>query len=183
MPRLALQIDVDDKGTQKVTAFNKAVGESKKTIDSMGASARTGTTRISSFNAGLGEAVKQLIMFGSLKGVFIQMAAGLAIFTTIKNTFTGVIEKTKIQQFALAQLEAGLKSTGNAVGYTRDQLAKFAAGLQKTTTFGDEAIQGAQAILLTFTKIGHEAFPKATEAVLDLATAMGLVMLYPIVMQ
>ena len=36
----------------------------------------------------------------------------------------------------------------------------------------DEAIQNAQNMLLTFTNIGKNIFPQATQAVLDMATAM-----------
>jgi hypothetical protein len=49
----------------------------------------------------------------------------------------------------------------------------FAGDLQKVTTFGDEAIISSQALLLTFTQVGEEAFPRAQKSILDVATAMG----------
>lgn len=45
--------------------------------------------------------------------------------------------------------------------------------LQGLTIFDDEAIGGAQALLLTFTQIQGVNFDRATEAVTDLATVMG----------
>ena len=44
------------------------------------------------------------------------------------------------QANAIAQVEAGLRSTGNTAGYTSDQLQKMASDLQSKTIFGDEDI-------------------------------------------
>ena len=77
------------------------------------------------------------------------------------------------QEKAIAQVEAGLKSTGNTVGFTSEKLQKMAADLQKTTLFGDEEIlKGATAQLLTFTNITGEQFKKTQEVALDLATRL-----------
>lgn len=82
------------------------------------------------------------------------------------------IQNTVEAQNAIAQLNAVIKSTGGAAGFTTPQLAGMAANLQKVSTFSDEAIMGAQGLLLTFNKIRGETFKGATQAVLDLATAM-----------
>jgi hypothetical protein len=74
---------------------------------------------------------------------------------------------------AMAQLDAVLKSTGGAAGMTRDELTGLADSLQKVTTYDDEAIIGAEALMLTFTKVGKEVFPEAIGAVLDMSTALG----------
>ena len=77
------------------------------------------------------------------------------------------------QQKAIAQVEAGLKSTGNQVGKTSQELQKMAADLQKTTLFGDEEIlQGATAQLLTFTNIAGKQFERTQKIALDLATRL-----------
>ena len=44
------------------------------------------------------------------------------------------------QEKAIAQVNAGLISTGNAVGFTSEQLQKMASDLQNTSLFGDEEI-------------------------------------------
>ena len=77
------------------------------------------------------------------------------------------------QQKAIAQVEAGLKSTENAAGFTSKELQKMAADLQKTSLFGDEQILGdSTAQLLTFTNIAGEQFAKTQEIALDLATRL-----------
>lgn len=77
------------------------------------------------------------------------------------------------QAKAVAQVEQGLKSTGNAAGKTLGELQKMASDLQKTTLFGDEDIlQNATAQLLTFTNIAGQQFDRTQKAALDLATRL-----------
>ena len=77
------------------------------------------------------------------------------------------------QQKALAQVESGLRSTGNAAGFASEQLQKMAADLQGKTIFGDEVIlKDATAQLLTFTNISGEQFARTQVAALDLATRL-----------
>lgn len=72
-----------------------------------------------------------------------------------------------------AKLEAIIKSTGGAAGLTAREMQSMAASLQSVTTFQDDAIVNAEALLATFTKIGEDTFPRATEAILDLSAAFG----------
>ena len=77
------------------------------------------------------------------------------------------------QQKAIAQVEAGLKSTGQVAGFTSKELQKMASDLQKTSLFGDEEIlKNATAQLLTFTNITGEQFAKTQKIALDLATRL-----------
>lgn len=84
-----------------------------------------------------------------------------------------VIKATADAQYSFAQLEAAVKSTGGVAGYTAEQLRKHAEALQQTSIYGHEAVEQAQALLLTFTNIGHGELPRATQAVVDLAARMG----------
>jgi len=78
------------------------------------------------------------------------------------------------QEKAIAQVNAGLISTGNAVGFTSEQLQKMASDLQNTSLFGDEEIlQDATAQLLTFTNIAGEQFARTQQAAIDLSTRLG----------
>lgn len=84
-----------------------------------------------------------------------------------------VIENTVRQERAMKQLETVVRSTGGAAGFTAAEMAKMAADLQAVTTFGDEAVMEMQAVLATFTRLGRETFPEATEAVLNMSAALG----------
>ncbi len=77
------------------------------------------------------------------------------------------------QAKAIAQVEAGIKSTGGAAGKTATELTKMAASLQGSTLFGDEEIlKDVTAQLLTFTNIAGTQFDRTQKAVLDLATRL-----------
>ena len=77
------------------------------------------------------------------------------------------------QAKAIAQVEAGIKSTGGAAGFTSEKLQKMASELQAKTLFGDEEIlKGATSQLLTFTNIAGEQFARTQVAALNLATRL-----------
>jgi hypothetical protein len=83
------------------------------------------------------------------------------------------VEAFDVQAKAVAQVEAGLKSTGEAAGFTSKELQKMASELQSKTLFGDEQIlKDATAQLLTFTNIAGEQFARTQKAALDLATRL-----------
>lgn len=104
------------------------------------------------------------------KTIGVGIAAGVGVAAVaFKKYFQNTIESEKVQ----AQLEARIKSTGMAAGLAVGDLNKMAAALQFKTSFDDESIGGVQSLLLTFTKIGRDTFPRATEAVLDMSTALG----------
>lgn len=110
------------------------------------------------------------------KGVALGKAFGAAIVgglfvagAAMKKYIANTIEAEQVQ----AQLEQRIKSTGGAAGLTVTELNKMAEALQFSTTFDDESIGQAQGVLLTFTKLGRDVFPRATEAVLDMSIALG----------
>ena len=107
--------------------------------------------------------------FGKLKGA----AAALGVTLSAGLLFKKFIDETSAAQHATAQLEARIKSTGGAAGQSMGALTAYASEMQRLTTFSDEAVMSAQAMLLTFTRIRGDVFPAATKAVADLATAMG----------
>ena len=71
------------------------------------------------------------------------------------------------------QTNAVLKSTKGAAGLSAKAIGDLAQALSEKTAVDDEAIQSAENLLLTFTKIGKDTFPTATAAVLDLSAATG----------
>lgn len=94
-------------------------------------------------------------------------------FRAVENAVMPFIDSASESQLALANLDATLRSTGGAAGVTRNQVIDLANAFQEETRFSDEAIMNAEAMLLTFTSIGKDIFPLATQSVLDLAAKMG----------
>jgi hypothetical protein len=97
------------------------------------------------------------------------LGIGVGIGALLGSMITNTVEAEK----ATAQLEARLKSTAGVAGMTMQSLTDLATGLQNVTTYDDEAIKGAEALLLTFTKVGRDVFPQATEAALNMSVALG----------
>lgn len=108
------------------------------------------------------------VSIGKMAGAVSAVGIGLAA-AGLKTYIANTIEAERVQ----AQLAQRVKSTGGAAGLMVADLNRMADALQKATTFDDESINGAQSLLLTFTRIGKETFPRATEAVLDMSTALG----------
>lgn len=93
--------------------------------------------------------------------------------TAVTGALTSTVQSFIDSQKVGAQLDAVLKSTKGAAGLAKNELLSMAAGLQKVTTFSDEAILSAENLLLTFTNIGKDVFPDATKTVLDMSIALG----------
>jgi len=107
-------------------------------------------------------------------GMNVQKAMySLGVMLSAGMVFRKFIQETSQSQHVLAQLEARLVSTGGAAGKTMQDLTAMSNALQKTTIYSNEAVEGAQGLLLTFKKIRGDEFDRATKATLDLATAMG----------
>jgi hypothetical protein len=128
--------------------------------------------KTASFDKALGKSMRNLQNFGRStqrlgQQISMRVTAPLAIMGATS------VRAFQIQAKAIAQVEAGLRSTGGQVGYTSQQLQKMASDLQKTTLFGDEQIlKDATAQLLTFTNISGEQFQRTQKAALDLATRL-----------
>jgi uncharacterized coiled-coil protein SlyX len=128
---------------------------------------------VSGLKQGFDQAKKKTDTLGGalkkLKSQFLKVAGAAAFIKFMKDS----AEKAAFQELQVKALNKALISTGNAVGMTVEELQNLAAGFQKTTTFGDEAIMSAESILLTFTKIGRDVFPQTVESVLNVSEAMG----------
>jgi hypothetical protein len=113
--------------------------------------------------------------FGAIADSVKSAGRNMSMAITAPLAIMGVasVKAFDMQAKAIAQVEAGLKSTGAAVGYTSEQLQKMASDLQNKTIFGDEEIlKDATAQLLTFTNIAGVNFAKTQKVALDLATRL-----------
>lgn len=117
---------------------------------------------------------------GGLFQRILGVAGGIGLFQLVTSSLRSIVnvgrESLKlvdIQLKADAQVAQAIKSTGGVAGKTLEDLKKQAGDLQKVTLFGDEATQGAQAILLTFTNIRDEIFDNTIPIIQDMSTALG----------
>ena len=106
-------------------------------------------------------------------GGFGKEVGRLAAFAGVGIALKAIFGATIESEHALAQLDARLKSTGGAAGLSREQLIAMATSLQNVSTFSDEAVLGAENIILRFGRIGKEIFPQVVKAALDVSVATG----------
>ncbi len=114
--------------------------------------------------------------FGRILGGAATAAAGLAI------AGIGAVLKTGIQEAldasgGIAQLEAGIKSTGNVANVSVDGMTNLAGSIQLMSGQTDDSIVAAEQLLLTFTNIRNtdtaKIFDDATLATANMAAKMG----------
>lgn len=78
------------------------------------------------------------------------------------------------QEDATRKLQSAFDSTGASAWTNMEALQANADSLQQLTTHGDEAIEGMQSVLLTFTQIQGTNFDAATMSVLNMSDALGM---------
>lgn len=104
---------------------------------------------------------------------FAGLLSGALFGVGVGSVFGKFIEETKNAQNEQAQLAAVLRSTGQAAGYSLDQLNKMAAGLSNASIFSEGDINQAQTRLLSYTGVVGEEFPRALQAVIDMSARLG----------
>jgi phage-related protein len=127
------------------------------------------------FSSDLGNASNSLGSFGKgLAGVGVAAGVALAAVGVAVGKFAlDSIKAAAESERVAAQTAAVLNSTAGAAGKTAEQIGNLAGELSKMSGVDDEAIQGAENLLLTFTKIQGTNFDAATQAALDMSVAMG----------
>jgi len=125
-----------------------------------------------SLNKTLKDSEGSVKKFGrGVKKVFVALAAFVAA-AAIFSVFKKFIDAAEVQEKAERKLAGVIRATGQASELTAKQMIAQAAALQEITTFGDEAIINAQAILATFKNIKGDQFREATAAMVDMAAVM-----------
>lgn len=137
----------------------------KLTLDT--ADFQGGIKNAESWSSGLGG---KLLGIGAAVGTFALVGGAIAGTTALLKDCAGeAANAEKIQ----AQLNAVLASTKGKAGMSAEGINDLATSLSKITPFEDDTIVSGENMLLTFTNIGKDVFPMATESMLNMSTAMG----------
>jgi len=101
--------------------------------------------------------------------------AALAGVVALGGAIIGGMGDAQEARALYAATEQVIKTTGGAAGISAQQVTDLASALSDASgksLFGDDQIQAAENILLTFTNIGKDVFPAATQATIDMAAAL-----------
>lgn len=155
-----IQIEIEINGERALAT----IGLTEENIKNLGASfnkAKRSTSDFSSTALAGMQDVRNAVQ--GLEGVWRTFNA------TFNRSFTAYERQINAEQ----RLESVLRASGREVEQNSARLREMAAAMQQATTFGDEQILEAQAVLLTFQNIGLETLPRVTEAALDMASVLG----------
>lgn len=120
-----------------------------------------------------GATAQKVGLLGGAFGSMLKFSAGAAVIGAGVSIFRGIISESIEAEQSLSQVRAALASTGGVSGQTVESLNDIASALERTSTFGDDSVLAMESVLLTFTNVSGSTFPRATQAVVDLATRMG----------
>ena len=109
----------------------------------------------------------------SSKGLGIELAQLAGAYLFVKKGIMDSLKAWEEQEAVMKQTEAVLQSTNYAIGMSAKEIGDLATEMQNVTPFADEVVQSGENLLLTFTKIGRDIFPQATETMLDMSQALG----------
>ncbi|MGZ9568248.1 phage tail length tape measure family protein [Alcaligenes nematophilus] len=163
-----------DKADSSASGLTKALAGAGKASDNVGSrmakagqQAVTGSSGVDKFKQSLlGAQASAVSLKGALAGAFLGVS--------IAGAFAKVIRETQNFEKEQAQLSAVLKSTGNAAGFSRDQLNEMAGAMSSASVVTGGEIGQAQTTLLAFTGIVGEEFTDALQAAIDMSARTGM---------
>ncbi|MBF8755520.1 phage tail length tape measure family protein [Pseudomonas guariconensis] len=112
-------------------------------------------------------------LVSGIQGVGIAAGVSAAVIGAALSTIAFGLANISDDERKLGRLEALLKSTGGAAGFSAQQLADFASEKEKATLFDGGAIQDASGALLGFTSIVGDMHKKVLSLAIDMAEVMG----------
>jgi len=116
-----------------------------------------------------------------LKGLWKQFAAGILVTQGLSTAIRGLnsfirgsITEAGNQETAENNLRVALESTGREVNNNVEHFKTYAQELQNNTTYADDAVMAAQALLIQLTDLDNEGLDAATEGALGLASTFNI---------
>jgi hypothetical protein len=142
----------------------------------------SGLSSINKASAGLkslsGQAAKSSFSFGGLASSLGKTLGPLAIAAvgvgSIGAALNRAITSASEYESRLNSLNNALAQNGNFSAKASKDLEEFAGEIQRTTKFSDGAVLSSSALLGTLTKLDAQGIRKATQASLNLSSAIGI---------
>lgn len=182
LDRYTIVIDGDNKKLElaaKKTVgdlgrLGKAANDSNANVSKLATGVRNASTNVAAFQGPLGGVSGRLSSLATLLTNVNPMMVGLGLAVSGATLFM-VSAIKEFDQFNLRnqKTEALLKATGNASGFTANQLDLMAKAIALNTLASVEGIKDTQNVLLTFKGISKDAFRSAIELSQDMAAVMG----------
>lgn len=154
------------KLVEGVTAVASSCGEA---VAGMSDKLEGISSKFTAISSVVGDMTALLPVILSLAAAVAILAVGFEAFDYLKE----IVQDGMKTQVVVEQLNATLKDSGYAAGYSAHELIEHAEALTLVSGQSKEAIVQGETILAKYTTIGHDTFPKATQAALDLGAKTG----------
>jgi hypothetical protein len=138
---------------------------------------------INTMKSGFGDkdtksALKELSSgFQSVTGLSLTYAGALTAAVAVGKKFIDWAKEAESEannfNIIAAKQDAILKSTGDQVDMTGNQLMDMAEKLSRLNGIEDDNVINAQSLMLTYQNIGGSIFPKAIQTAIDMSTTFG----------
>ncbi len=148
-----------------ITAAQLQVKVSADTAD-----AESGLDRVSKKSNDAGSGLSGMF---AIAGGFVVAQAAAAAMGFLSSQIGDVFNAAQSLQDVQTQTNTVLQSTHDVSGMTASAVNDLAISLSKVTPFARDTVQAATNMLLTFTTIGKDVMPQATQTVLDMSQALG----------
>jgi hypothetical protein len=153
------------------SVIEKELNKLAKYYDNLEKEAKETDSVVNNFGKGASPKLKSLI--GNLATLGLAYTSVGAAAAGLKRIITSTLAASAKEEQANKKVEQAVLSTGQAAGYTANELKIMASQLQEITTVGNEEILGdVTAQLLTFTNITGEQFERTQKAALNLSTVL-----------
>jgi hypothetical protein len=168
----ATQLSVLDRALEKLTLTGKPIPplmqETADKLRATGDAAKGATVPTESLNVSWGKLVGSYltaeVILGAVTGAFHAFVGGIASSITA----AGNAEKAHVQ------MVAALRSQGTALPSVITAYQGYATALQQTTIYEDDAIEGAEALLVQVGNVMPRDMKRALDATTNLASGMGI---------
>lgn len=164
----------DKKAKQKAKEEAKKLAEQKRKLAAAARAAAKAQRELQRRNRRIARGfVKATVAVRSFIAALTGIGALAGLVFILGKATRAIVEATAQSIKANAKLEAVLRATGHAAGFTKMQMDEMSFAMSRSTTFAQTSITEAQGIMATFTKLGHDVFPQAISAAADMSTMFG----------
>lgn len=154
------------QGLRRIEGATRGASDSTGRMGANARAAGAGLGRMSSEAAGTSRSLENL---KRVAAPLLTLFGSLASLRTFKN----MIDEADQFERNMLRTHTIVRATGQAAGFTAEQLRRQAQDLARATLQSVEGVEQAQQILLTFRAVSGETFTRATELAADLATVTG----------
>lgn len=159
------QRNLSDSATQFIEEYSRSAEEASKSSEQFADALKDVENQAKESAKGI----------SGLKGAISALIGGFAalkVVRTIVDQFKQSIERAHELNRVMTQTEVTIASTGMVAGMSAERIKQMADEIQDTTAISNTAAQAGMNMLLQYTRIGQEVFPEATQAMIDMATAI-----------